>query len=44
MSIPFFSIDLKFKDYWSIFSNIINPFNKKKLEKKLKEKIKLRRK
>ena len=39
MSIPFFSIDLKFKDYWSIFSNIINPFNKKKLEKKLKEKI-----
>ena len=40
MSIPFFSVDLKIKDYISIFLNIINPFNKKKLEEKLKKNLK----
>ena len=39
MSIPFFSIDLKIRDYISIFLNILNPLNKKKLEKKLKENL-----
>ena len=39
MAIPFFSIDLKTKDFFSIIKNIILPFNKKKLENKLKEKL-----
>ena len=39
MAIPFFSIDLKTKDFFSIIKNIILPFNKKKLENKFKEKL-----
>ena len=39
MAIPFFSIDLKTKDFFLIIKNIILPFNKKKLENKLKEKL-----
>ena len=42
MAIPFFSIDLKTKDFFLIIKNIIFPFNKKKLEDKLKEKLSLR--
>ncbi len=42
ISIPFFSIDLKIRDYISIFLNIINPFNKKKLEEEFKENLKER--
>ena len=41
MAIPFFSIDLKTKDFFLIIKNIIFPFNKKKLEDKLKEKLPL---
>ena len=38
MAIPFFSIDLKTKDFFLIIRNIIFPFNKKKLENELKKK------
>ena len=39
MAIPFFSIDLKTRDFFSIIKNIILPFNKYKLENKLKKKL-----
>ncbi len=39
MSIPFFSIDLTLRDYGSLIFNILNPFNKKKLEQEIKEKL-----
>lgn len=42
MAIPFFSIDLSTKDYFRLIINILNPFNKKKLLNKLKEKISTR--
>ena len=42
MAIPFFSIDLKAKDFFLIIRNIIFPFNKKKLENELKKKLSLR--
>ena len=38
MAIPFFSIDLKTRDFFSIIKNIVLPFNKYKLENKLKHK------
>ena len=37
MSIPFFSIDLTFKDYGSLLLNILLPLNKRKLKNKIKK-------
>jgi dTDP-4-amino-4,6-dideoxygalactose transaminase len=42
MAIPFFSIDLKTKDFLSIFKNIIFPFKKDVLERKFREKLSFR--
>lgn len=42
MSLPFFSIDFRLKDYLILFISFIFPFNKKRTEKKLLNKLQLR--